>query len=94
MIAKVLAHEVRVTGQKADELWYRIGGQNHKFGKEEFALITGLRFGKINKKYMELEGKPLREGNVCLELWPKHRGSIKCEDVEKRLKVDPRLNRG
>ena len=91
MIANVLAQEVVVKDQKPDELWYRIGGQNHKFGKEEFALITGLRFGKINKMYMELETKPLEEGNICLELWPNKGGSIKCEDIEKRLEERPRV---
>ena len=93
LIAKVLAQEVRVKDQRPDELWYRIGGQNHKFGKQEFALITGLRFGKINKKYMKLEAEQLHEGNICQELWPNKKGSVKCAEVELRLKEGPPLKK-
>ncbi|KAJ9548396.1 hypothetical protein OSB04_020939 [Centaurea solstitialis] len=47
-------------GALADEMWFRIGGHELRFGREEFCLITGFRFGPTNS-LPEMRGNPFRE---------------------------------
>ena len=43
----ILSREIRFHGQRPDEFWFHIGGHMHRFGRQEFCLLTGLRFGRI-----------------------------------------------
>ncbi|GER43956.1 hypothetical protein STAS_20829 [Striga asiatica] len=45
LLLALFGREVEVDNSREKERYYRIGGRNHKFGKEEFCAITGLRFG-------------------------------------------------
>ena len=82
LVLRVLACEVWVKNQRDDELWYAMGGVPHRFGKEEFALVSGLWFGEIKKSELDLEKVPLPEGNICLRKWPRKKGAVKAADIE------------
>ncbi|KAL3637713.1 hypothetical protein CASFOL_018161 [Castilleja foliolosa] len=45
VLLALLSREVTVSGAAECERWYRFGGRNNRFGKVEYAAITGLRFG-------------------------------------------------
>ncbi|KAL3646753.1 hypothetical protein CASFOL_009297 [Castilleja foliolosa] len=45
VLLALLGREVTVSGAAECERWYRFGGRNNRFGKVEYAAITGLRFG-------------------------------------------------
>ncbi|KAL3651603.1 hypothetical protein CASFOL_004605 [Castilleja foliolosa] len=45
ILLALLGREVTVSGAAECERWYRFGGRNNRFGKVEYAAITGLRFG-------------------------------------------------
>ena len=39
--------EIVYPGARDDDMWFEIGGRATRFGKQEFLLITGLRFEAI-----------------------------------------------
>ncbi|CAA0830005.1 Unknown protein [Striga hermonthica] len=45
LLLSLFGREVEIDNPREKECYYRIGGRNHKFGKEEFCAITRLRFG-------------------------------------------------
>ncbi|KAL3614209.1 hypothetical protein CASFOL_042283 [Castilleja foliolosa] len=45
VLLALLGREVTVSGAAECERWYRFGGRNNRFGKVEYAAITGLHFG-------------------------------------------------
>lgn len=70
LVLKVLTQQVAIKNQPSDELWFSIDGALHRFGKLEFALITGLCFGKISKHDLVVKDVSLAEDNICNKLWP------------------------
>lgn len=69
LIHQVLLREVTFPGARKDEKWFEIGGQIYRYGKQEFILITGLRFGAIDRRI--LEAKPAADSNMRAHLFPK-----------------------
>lgn len=47
-------------GALTDEMWFRVGGHELRFGREEFCLITGFRFGPRDA-LPEMHGNPFRD---------------------------------
>ncbi|KAI3771894.1 hypothetical protein L6452_03065 [Arctium lappa] len=47
-------------GALTDEMWFRVGGHELRFGPEEFCLITGFRFGPRDA-LPEMRGNPFRD---------------------------------
>ncbi|KAL5811324.1 hypothetical protein ACOSQ4_027892 [Xanthoceras sorbifolium] len=43
----LLCREIEYPGAREDEMWFKVGGKPMRFGKEEFLLCTGLRFGPL-----------------------------------------------
>ncbi|KAL5843641.1 hypothetical protein ACOSQ4_009599 [Xanthoceras sorbifolium] len=43
----LLYREIEYPGAREDEMWFKVGGKPMRFGKEEFLLCTGLRFGPL-----------------------------------------------
>ncbi|TXG48876.1 hypothetical protein EZV62_024751 [Acer yangbiense] len=43
----LLCKELNYPGARPNELWFRVGEHAIRFGKEEFLLVTGLRFGPM-----------------------------------------------
>ncbi|KAL5789369.1 hypothetical protein ACOSQ2_004257 [Xanthoceras sorbifolium] len=43
----LLCREIHYPGAREDEIWFDIGGHAIRFGKEEFLLCTGLKFGPL-----------------------------------------------
>ncbi|KAK0596212.1 hypothetical protein LWI29_013689 [Acer saccharum] len=56
----LLCREVNHSGGNADEMWFRVGQTDIRFGKLEFCLVTGLQFGTIPtsvvRGYEDVEG--------------------------------------
>lgn len=50
LIVTILARELEFPRARPDEMWFEIGGQPYRFGKQEFLLVTGLPFGHIDVK--------------------------------------------
>lgn len=70
-VLRVLAAEVIFKEEKGDEMWFESGGVLHRFGKQEFAVMTGLKFGPINIDITDLERKPLSEDGIVGRLFPR-----------------------
>ena len=45
LLTMFLQRQVPVQGALPEELHFSIGGHIRRFGREEFMLVTGLRFG-------------------------------------------------
>ncbi|KAK0574128.1 hypothetical protein LWI29_018571 [Acer saccharum] len=45
----VLLREIRIEGATENELFISFGGKKARFGRREFCLVTGLRFGKLSE---------------------------------------------
>ena len=43
----LLCRELNYPGARPDEMWFWVGQRAVRFGKEEFLLVTGLRFGPM-----------------------------------------------
>ncbi|KAK0578970.1 hypothetical protein LWI29_019163 [Acer saccharum] len=43
----LLCRELNYPSARPDEMWFRVGERAVRFGKEEFFLVTGLRFGPM-----------------------------------------------
>ncbi|KAK2664486.1 hypothetical protein Ddye_003060 [Dipteronia dyeriana] len=43
----LLCRELHYPGALPDEMWFGVGNRAVRFGKEEFLLVTGLRFGPM-----------------------------------------------
>nr|GEY21553.1 phospholipase-like protein [Tanacetum cinerariifolium] len=61
---------------KNDEILFRVGGHELRFGREEFCLITGLRFGTIKPSSEESCHIPFRDrvfshipANISIRGW-------------------------
>ena len=80
-ITAVLAREIIVAGGCPGEKWFEIGGQAHRFGKQEFMLVTGLRFGKLN--YNVMKEKTGWEGSVHARYFGSR--PVKPKDIMDRL---------
>ncbi|KAK0585140.1 hypothetical protein LWI29_023919 [Acer saccharum] len=45
----VLLREIRIEGATENELFISFGGKKARFGRREFCLVTGLRFGELSE---------------------------------------------
>ena len=56
----LLCREVNHPSGNTDEMWFRVGQTDIRFGKLEFCLVTGLQFGTIPtgviRGYEDVEG--------------------------------------
>jgi len=68
LIYEVLVREVTFSGARYDEMWFEIGSIPYRCGKREFILISGLRFGKIEKK--RFETRPIESGSLRAHMFP------------------------
>ena len=50
----LLCRELNYPGARPDEIWFRVGQRAIRFGKEEFLLVTGLRFGPMAESVKSL----------------------------------------
>lgn len=71
IVLRVLAAEVTLEDKKDYEMWFESGGVLHRFGKQEFSMMTGLKLRPINKDIAELERTPLLEDDIIGRLFPK-----------------------
>lgn len=55
LVLRVLAAEVELDNQPLDELWFKVDWALHRLGKQEFALVIGLKLGKIRNSDLQLE---------------------------------------
>ena len=62
LIYQVLLREVIFPEARDDEMWFEIGGETYRYGKQEFILISGLLFGPIDKQL--LESRPVGDDNL------------------------------
>lgn len=53
--------DITVHGENDDEMWFLVGGAIHYFSKQEFTLVTWLKFGTISISLTDLDDKPLDE---------------------------------
>lgn len=63
---RVLVNEIRVFNQSDDKLRFQIDGTGYRFGRQEFASVIDLRFGKVRKSDLELDKEKLLEDNICI----------------------------
>ena len=78
LIYQVLLREVTFPEAREDEMWFEIGGELYRYGKQEFILISGLRFGPINKK--SLEARPVGDDSLRTRLFP-HQNLVSGQDI-------------
>lgn len=52
MLLDLLVREVHSPNFREDEIWFEIGGRAHRFGPQEYVLITGLRFGRVDIDFL------------------------------------------
>ena len=64
LVGEVLVREVTFPGAWEDEMWLELGGVPYRYGKQEFILISGLRFGAIDKEQFEV--RLLQANRRCL----------------------------
>lgn len=87
LVLKILVSEVFIDEQRDDELWFHLGGAAYRFGVQEFALVTRLRFGPIKKSDLNLEGDnvELPNDNIFTRVWPHKGGNVDPDDIMKAL---------
>lgn len=54
--------EVTFSGARHDEMWFEIGGMLYRYDKQEFILISGFRFGPIDKE--RFQATPIELGSL------------------------------
>ncbi|XP_052181137.1 uncharacterized protein LOC127794229 [Diospyros lotus] len=80
LIYHVLLREVTFPGAHHDEMWFEIGGTPYRYGRQEFILISGLRFGAIDRE--SLEPKPIEPESLRARLFPQHKKGVTGDDLE------------
>ncbi|XP_052179901.1 uncharacterized protein LOC127793158 [Diospyros lotus] len=80
LIYHVLLREVTFSSAHHDEMWFEIGGTPYRYGRQEFILISGLRFGAIDRE--SLEPKPIEPESLRARLFPQHKKGVTGDDLE------------
>ena len=80
LVLKVLARELEGEKCRRDEVWFEIGRSPYRFGKQEFLLVTGLHFGKISQKVLELDNLSLSKESIFRRLF-KNKPKVSSEEV-------------
>lgn len=44
LLLRLLVHEVDVQDQRSNEMWFEVDDVLHRFEREEFSIIIGLKF--------------------------------------------------
>ena len=61
-------------------MWFEIGGTPYRYGRQKFILISGLRFGVIDRE--SLEAKPIEPESLRAQLFPQHKKGVTGDDIE------------
>ncbi|XP_052193900.1 uncharacterized protein LOC127802228 [Diospyros lotus] len=80
LIYHVLLREVTFLGVRHDEMWFEISGTPYRYGMQEFILISGLRFGAIDRESLEL--KPIEPESLHARLFSQHKKWVTGDDIE------------
>lgn len=67
-ILRVLGADVIILGIKDDQMWFVGVGALHRFGKQEFALMTELKVGATDINVNDLENESLEGDNIVSRL--------------------------
>lgn len=90
LILQVLLREVKFPSAHPDEMWFELGGVACRYGKQEFTLMTGLRFGPIDGEI--LQARPAKDGGLRAHLFP-HKEVVYVEDIKELLDTKPNLDK-
>ncbi|XP_052176710.1 uncharacterized protein LOC127791017 [Diospyros lotus] len=88
--SRVLLREVKFPGARPDKMWFELGGVAYQYGKQEFTLITRLRFSPIDREI--LQTRPAKDGSLRTRLFP-DKEVVNLEDIKELLDTKPDVDK-
>ena len=79
LIYQIIVRDVTFSGARHDKIWFEIGSMPYRYGKQEFILISGLRFRPIDKTI--LEARPIESNSLHARLFPIQQQVVSGDDI-------------
>lgn len=85
LVHVMLQRQIPGCGERGDEIWFHARNMDVKFGREEFCLITGMRFG-ADEEVKHLVNTPFR--NRIHNMLPEVKSKLRAQHLWRILNSD------